>query len=154
MSRKARVALDTSVIVEYIDARGDLHRQAELVFSALLSGRLEALIPHPVLAETYYVAARLYRALGAGDPEGTASRLVSWLYRLPSVSVPEGGVELAVEAGRVKARYGVALTDCYVLAVARVYACKALFKRPEGEMAKHLDELRREYGAVFLEDYA
>jgi len=48
----ARVVLDSSVIVEYLDENGLLHEQAQRVFSAVLSGHLEAVVPHPILAET------------------------------------------------------------------------------------------------------
>ncbi|MEM4811115.1 MAG: hypothetical protein QXS92_04310, partial [Thermofilum sp.] len=37
----ARVALDTSVIVEYIDLKGRYHRQARAIFESVLVGKLE-----------------------------------------------------------------------------------------------------------------
>ena len=79
----ARAAIDTSVVIEYIDLRGELHEQAEAVFSAALAGRLEIFIPHAVLAETFYVATKIYRTLGVEGAEAVASKLVEWLYRLP-----------------------------------------------------------------------
>lgn len=149
----ARVGLDTSVIVEYIDEEGEYHEHAEAVFSAIISGRLEALIPHPILAETFYVAARLYRELGAGEPEATASKLVKWLYRLPQVKVIGTSLELALEAGKVKLRYKLALTDCYLIAACKIHGCTALFKRPEAEMLKSVEQLKKDYRVVFLEEY-
>lgn len=71
----ARVVLDTGVIIEYVDLKGSLHEQARAVFDAVVSGRLEALIPHPVLAETFYVAVRIYSSLGVRDPLARAARL-------------------------------------------------------------------------------
>ncbi len=152
----ASVVLDTSVIIEYIDLKGSLHEQASAVFNAILEGRLNALIPHPVLAETFYVAARIYGYLGFTDSEQRAARLVEWLYRLPSVNIVGESLDLALEAGRVKLKYGLALTDCYVLAVSRLHGAKALFKRREREMTRKglIDSLSREYDIVFLEDYA
>ena len=150
----ARVALDTGVIVEYVDRAGPHHAQALLVFTAALSGKLELVIPHPVLAETYYVAARIYEKLGLDDPGGRAARLVGWLYRLPSVTVVGADLRLALEAGAAKIKYGLALTDCYVLAAAKVHRCKPLFRKREKEMEDIEEQLKRDYGILFLEDYA
>ncbi len=150
----ARAALDTSVIIEYIDKAGLYHEQAALVFSAALSGRLELVIPHPVLVETYYVAAHVYERLGLEDPKGRVARLVGWLYRLPSVRVVGADLRLALEAGVTKLRYRLALTDCYVLAAAKVYKCRPLFRKREKEMKDLEEELKRDYGVLFLEDYA
>ena len=144
--------MDTSVIIEYVDEAGRFNEQAKAIFAALLAGKLNAVIPHPVLAETYYVAVRVYQRLGLKDPELRASKLVEWLYRLPTVSVVEG-LELAKEAGRVKLRHGLALTDCYVLAASKAFKAKAVFRRPEREMRARLNELRSEFDLLFLEDY-
>lgn len=72
---------------------------------------------------------------------------------MPRVSVVGVDAELAVEAGEAKRRYRLALTDCYVLAAARVYGGRPVFRRVEAEMRGVVDELRRGYGVVFLEDY-
>lgn len=147
-----KVVLDTSVIVEYIDLMGRYHRQAEAIFTGVLAGKLEAVIPHPVLAETYYVAARVYAASGAPDPERIAGELVRWLVALPAVEVAEGA-ELAVEAGSLKLKLGLTLTDCYVLAAAKLAGGRAVFRSREAGMSRVAGQLK-EYGAVFLEDYA
>ncbi len=149
----ARAALDTSVIIEYIDKAGDLHEQARAIFSAILAGKLEAIIPHPILAETYYVAVRIYRELDVKEPEVIASKLIGWLYRLPMIKIIGESLELAVEVGRVKVNYNLALTDCYVLATSKICGCKAVFKKPEREMLRKIDSLRAEYQLIFLEDY-
>jgi len=149
----AEVAVDTSVIIEYIDLKGELHEQAEAIFSTLLTSRLEAIVPHPILAETYYVATRLYERLQIENPENLASKLITWLYRLPTVTIPKGEPDLAIEAGRAKLNYGLALTDCYVLAASKIHRCKALFKRREKEISRNIDLLKREYQILFLEDY-
>ena len=62
-------------------------------------------------------------------------------------------VNLAVEAGKAKLTYALALTDCYVLAASKIYSCKALFKKPEREMLKNIDSLKKEYEIIFLTDY-
>jgi len=43
-----KVVFDTSVLIEYMDLKGELHEQAQAVFSALLMGKLENILPHPI----------------------------------------------------------------------------------------------------------
>ena len=145
--------MDTSIIIEYIDTEGDLHEQAKLTFSAILSGKLEAILPHPILVETYYVSTGLYDKLEIEKPQILASKLIEWLYRLPTIIIPNGGTNLAIEAGRAKLSYGLALTDCYVLAASKIQDCKALFKKREKEILKNIETLEEEYELIFLEDY-
>ncbi len=147
------VALDTGVIIEYIDRAGVYHELAGIVFSALAAGALKALIPPPVLAETLYVAARVYEASGAPDALERAEKLVRWLSSHPSVTVPRS-TELDIEAGKAKHRYKLALTDCYVLASSKLHGAAALFRKREAEIMRVEDELSREYKVLFLEDYA
>jgi len=135
--------------VEFLDISGELHEQAKTIFSA--AGKLEAVIPHPVLAETFYVASKLYTMLGLENGEKRASKLVEWLHSLPMVAIPN--TELALEAGRAKRKYGLALTDCYVLASSKIYEGKALFRKLERETVKVITELKKEYQLVFLEEY-
>ena len=153
MSKLTKVAMDTSVIIEYIDLKGELHEQAETIFSALLTSKLENILPHTILAETYYVATKLYHKLQIEKPHIVASKLIEWLYRLPTTIIPSEGPTLAIETGKAKLNYGLALTDCYVLAASKIYGCKALFKKPEREMMKSIDTLKKEYQLIFLEDY-
>lgn len=149
----SKVVIDTSVIIEYIDMKGELHEQAKLIFSALLNGKLEVILPHPILVETYYVTTELYHKLGIDSPNLVASKFLKWLYRLPMVMVSNTGISLATEAGKAKLNYSLALTDCYVLATSKIYSCKALFKKCEREMLKNIDALRKNYEILFLEDY-
>jgi len=124
------------------------------VFSATLNGKLEGILPHPILAETYYVAERLYRKLQIENPQIVASKLIEWLYRLPTtIIIPSGDINLAIETGKAKLNYGLALTDCYVLAASKIYNCKALSKKPEREMLKNIDILKKEYQIIFLQNY-
>jgi hypothetical protein len=148
-----KVAIDTSVIIEYIDMKGELHEQAKLTFSALLTGKLKIILPHPILAETYYVATKLYHKLGIENPHKVSSKLIEWLYRLPATMIPSEDTSLVIEVGKAKLNHGLALTDCYVLAASKLHNCKALFKKREKEMLKNLDALKREYKLLFLEDY-
>lgn len=148
-----RIALDTSVIIEYIDKNAQFQEQASAVFASLLSDEIEAIIPIPILSETFYVSAKIYEKMGVSEPEETSEDLVEWLFRLPTVTVPAASKDLAIEAGRAKLRYCLSLTDCYILAASQVYKCKALFKKPESEMIPKIGHLKQAYSIVFLEDY-
>lgn len=148
-----RIALDTSVIIEYIDRNAQFQEQASAVFASLLSDEIEAIIPIPILSETFYVSAKIYEKMGVSEPEETSEDLVEWLFRLPTVTVPAASKDLATEAGRARLRYCLSLTDCYVLAASQVYKCKALFKKPESEMIPKIGHLKQAYSIVFLEDY-
>jgi len=86
--------LDTSVIIEYIDRGGEYHEQAKVVFDAILLGKLKAIIPHPILSETYYVATRVYETLRLEQARERAIKLVEWLYRLPTVIVKDADLSL------------------------------------------------------------
>ncbi|MFB3889111.1 MAG: PIN domain-containing protein [Candidatus Bathyarchaeia archaeon] len=148
-----RVVLDTSIIIEYIDKEAEFQDKAKAIFASLIRGELEAIVPHPILAEAYYVSAKIYRKIGMKEPHSLSSELVEWLFRLPSVTAPSENKDLAVEAGKAKLQYCLALTDCYVLAASKVYNCKALFRKPESEMSRNLNALKRAYQLVFLSDY-
>ena len=148
-----KVVLDTSVIVEYIDKEAKFQDQARAVFSAIVGGKIEAIVTYPTLSETYYVSAKIYQKLGIAKPQNLAAELVEWLFRLPTVAMAAENKELAVEAGNAKLKYCLALTDCYVLAASSVYDCKALFRMPGEEMLLKLTALKKAYQLVFLADY-
>lgn len=148
----SKVTLDTSVIIEYVDRKGELHKQAELVMSAINSGKLTAIVPHVVLAEVFYVASRLYRELALKNPISRAEKLVKWLSYHPYIQIVSG-LSLDLEAGKIKYNYRIALTDCYVLAASKIYNATALFKRRGKELLSLEGSLKREYKAIFLEDY-
>ncbi len=151
------ISLDTGVLVEFIDEAGTFHSQATVLMGSVLSGGVTGLVPHPVFAELYYVSSRLYEKLGQTDFSATAGNLIRWLYKTPNVSVPESNLELALEAGTIKAKFGLALTDSYVLAAAKLNGCKAVFKSPEQEMKRgdRLKKLQKErFDLIFLEDYS
>ena len=59
--------------------------------------------------------------------------------------------DLAIGAGELKKRLGIALTDCYVIAAAETVEATPLFRRIEKEMEPVLTELRR-YNVTFLEE--
>ena len=147
------VCLDTGPIVEYVDLAGVFHPQAEAIIRRVLAGKLIAIIPHPVLAESYYVSSRIYEKLGLDNPEDRAGKLVDWLYHSPNFTIAEPSDLLAKKTGQLKKDFGLALTDAYVIAASRIQGGKAVFRTKETEMRKNMGRLSREYELVFLEDY-
>ena len=69
------------------------------------------------------------------------------------MEIVSGALDLALESGRTKRDFGLALTDSYVIAAAKLHKGKALFKKRETEMSKQISSLVKEYPLVFLEDY-
>jgi len=152
VSNLSKAAIDTSVIVEYVDRKGEYHDQAEAIFDALKAGQLGLIIPHPILAETYYVTATICGKVGIENPRSRAANLIEWLSRHPSVHIPSE-VGLDLEAGEAKLEHRIALTDCYVLAASKVFSCQAVFRCREEEMLNRIGVLEKAYKVLFLEDY-
>jgi len=100
------------------------------------------------------VAARIYQETGNENPQETASKLVEWIYNSPPITIAADSLDLALEAGKTKLHYGLALTDCYVLGCSKTYSCPALFRKPETEMLEKMDSLKKEYPILFLKDYS
>lgn len=147
------VVLDTSVVIEYANAHGKFHPQATALFASLETGRLQALVPAPILSEVYYVARRVYAAVGAPEPRRKAQQLCEYVYYHPAVEVAELTLPTLLAAGRAKDAYGLALADCFVLAVAKTRAAQAVFRHREHELAQRWRRVRRAFRVLFLEDY-
>ena len=145
------ISIDTSVLIEYINLAGSLHKEAKAVIQSVLDGKIIAVIPHPVLAETYYVSVGIYEKHNLTNPEQRAKNFVEWIYRSPNFSIAEPSLELAILAGRIKRKFNLALTDAYVLASAKLYKAKAVFRSKEKEIADKLEDITKEYDIVFLE---
>ena|SRR5579864_2719981 len=141
---------DTGVIVEYANLDGLFHNEAQAVFQSVIAGKLNVVIPHPILAETYYVSVRIYKTLGFDDFTKRAKKLVQWLYSAPNISLAEPSLELAIHAGEIKDRFGISMMDSYVLAASRISRGKAVFRTEESEMKKKLGDLRKRFDVVFL----
>jgi predicted nucleic acid-binding protein len=58
----ARVSIDTGVFIDYIDIKSPFHKLAQALIDSLT--RMEVFLPRVILAETCYVAARIYKTLG------------------------------------------------------------------------------------------
>lgn len=143
----AKVSIDTGVFIEYIDVKGAFHNLARALIESLC--KIEAFLPGVILAETCYVAARIYKILGVSKYFEKALKFVEWLSTHPSIQVVRS-FDLDVEAAKIKTHYNIALTDCYILAVSKINDCTAVFRKREKEM---LPNLEKEFNILFLEDY-
>lgn len=147
------IALDTGVIVEYANIKGIYHIQATAIFNRINEGRLTAILSPPTIAELYYVLKRLYDAQKIENSDEKAYNFCEYVYYHPSVKIAEMKLKLLIEAGKIKHDYGIALTDCYVLAVSKEHKCSALFRHREFEIEQIIKQLVKSFRIVFLEDY-
>jgi predicted nucleic acid-binding protein len=143
----AKVSIDTGVFIEYIDVKGSFHKPARTLIDSL--HRIEVFLPGVILAETCYVAARIYKILGVSKYFERALKFVEWLNAHPSIQTVRS-FNLDVEAAKIKTHYNVALTDCYILAVSKINDCRAVFRKREKEMPPSLE---KDFKILFLEDY-
>ena len=90
------------------------------------------------------------QALGVRDYFSKALSFIEWLDRHPSVQVVRA-FNLDVEAAKIKTHYGIALTDCYVLALSKIKNCTAIFRKREKEIPPNME---KDFNILFLEDYA
>lgn len=96
---------------------------------------------------------RLYEEGGRQNPAALAESYCRYVFYHSGVEMEELGLDLLLESGRVKEAYGLAPTDCMVLAAAKRRRCKALFRHREKEMGRAGDSLLRNFEVVFLEDF-
>jgi predicted nucleic acid-binding protein len=158
-------AIDTGVLIEFIDELGDFHSQADAVVDSITKGNISAIITHPTFAELYYVSCRIFEEVEEANdirknevsPESRSADLIRWLYTAPNIIVPQNTVELAIEAGKIKKDFSFALPDSYVMAAAKLGRCQAIFKGREAEMKQSdkIAKLKKDHRIelVFLEDF-
>jgi len=144
----ARVSIDTGVFIDYIDIKSSFHKLARALVDSL--NRMEVFLPGVILAETCYVAARIYKTLGFSNFLEKALKIVEWLNGHPSIHI-DRSFNLDIEAAKIKTQYNVALTDCYLLAISKIRNSTVVFRKREKEMPLHLE---KDFKILFLEDYA
>lgn len=99
----------------------------------------------PNIAELRYIACR---KLGlVGSKERVDKLLASGYIHVEETSF------LIDEAARLKCERALSLADCFCLALARRFACRALFARREGDLTKEMRKKPFDVEIVFLEDY-
>lgn len=147
------IVLDTGVIAESVNKRGEFYAQATTVIDAIKSGSLTAIVSPVTISELHYVLWRIYDQLAIVDAEKVSRKFCEYIYYHPNIKIIEMSLELLLEAGSIKHRYSLALSDCFVLAVSKFNKCRAVFRHKEDEMEQVLKDLKKEFDILFLEDY-
>jgi len=147
------VVLDTGVIAESVNLNGEFNKQATIIFDAINSGSLTALINPITISELRYVLWRIYEKLAIKNPDKVSKDFCEYIYYHPSIRILEMSLELLLEAGSIKHRYALALSDCFALAASKLNRCKVVFRHKEDEIELVLKDLGKEFDLVFLEDY-
>ena len=150
---RTKVVVDTGVVIEYIDKSGPWNKYARIIFSEIIQGRIVAYIPIITLSEILYVAKRIYEKKGVQESKKKALSLIRWLYQHPNIRIVGKSLRAIILAGLIKSKYRLAMSDCYVLALAKLLKAKPIFRKKEREMFKYVNTLKRVYGVIFLEDY-
>lgn len=147
----AKYVVDTGVLAEYI-VRGSPHRSTvERLLEGVLEKTVELYVTSITISELIYVASRLYELAGVEKPNEEALNLIEWLTARTKKAEITPDIEL--EAGELKKKLGIALSDCYVIATAINLQAEALFLKPEEEMLDRIKELK-ELPIAFLAEIA
>ena len=148
------VVLDTGVIAESVNIGGEFSKQATIIFDAINSWSLTALVNPVTISELRYVLWRIYDKLAVKNPDKVSKDFCEYIYYHPGIRILQMSLELLLEAGSIKHRYALALSDCFVLAASKLNRCKAVFRHKEDEIEQVLKDLSKEFDLIFLEDYA
>lgn len=148
----AVAAIDTGVWVEYINKGGKYHLQARAVIDRLQGSELQAVLPPTILTEVYYVSRRVYEGvLGKAEAARRAQKFYDYIYYHPRVVVHEIDYQIGLRAGEIKCEYGIAISDCFLIALAEEQGVPAVFRHKEEEFTHKLEE---DFQVVYLESYA
>ena len=148
------IAIDTGVWIEYINTRGIFHAEAKAVVDSVNRGKITAILTPLTLTEIFYVAQRVYQEVYTqSQSEILAKKLYDFIYYHPNVEVRSLDYELCLNAGIIKTRYNIALSDCFLLALSEHDNSTVVFKNLESEMKQNKQELIKRFNLIFLEDY-
>ncbi len=148
------IAIDTGIWIEYINTRGLLHTEAKAVVDSVNQGKITAILTPLTLTEIFYVAERVYQEVYTqSQSEILTKKLYDFIYYHPNVEVIPLDYELCLNAGIIKTRYNIALSDCFLLALSEHDNATAVFKNLENEMKQNKQELIKRFDLIFLEDY-
>lgn len=148
------IAIDTGVWIEYINTHGTLHAEAKAVVDSVNQGKINAILTPLTLTEIFYVAERVYQEVYTQfQSKILAKKLYDFIYYHPNVEVKSLDYELCLNAGIIKTRYNIALSDCFLLALSEHDNTTVVFKNIENEMKQNRQELIKRFDLRFLEDY-
>lgn len=135
-----KYVVDTSVLAEYIVKNSSYRGAVEKLLNNTLKQSLELYITPITVSELIYVVSRLYEIAAVEKPNEEALNFIEWLStRVKPIEVTQ---DIAFEAGELRKKLKIALTDCYVIATAKKLQMKALFLKPEKEMLEKIEEVK------------
>jgi predicted nucleic acid-binding protein len=136
-----RLAVDASVLIELASAM-----PLGVSFKDLLkSGVVEAFVSEVAVVELMYVVCRKHGL--AVSKKRVDDVLQSGYFHVEDSSF------LIEDAARLKCERALSLADCFCLALARRFACRALFARREGDLTREMRKKTFDVEILFLEDY-
>jgi len=136
-----RLAVDASVLIELASAM-----PLGVSFKDLLkSGVVEAFVSEVAVVELMYVVCRKHG--WAVSKKRVDDLLKSGYFHVEDSSF------LIDDAARLKCERALSLADCFCLALARRFACRALFARREDDLTKEMRKKPFDVEILFLEDY-
>ena len=144
-----RLALDTSVIIEYIVLRSTYRPIVVKLFNLASTGKVELYTSPITLSEVLYVVSKIYQVARVHNPNSEALDFVEWVKR--RTKVVEVNEDIMFRAGELKKQLRIVLPDCYVIATAEAVKATPVFKAVEKEMEPVLAKLRK-LGVKFLEE--
>jgi predicted nucleic acid-binding protein len=148
--KEKRLVLDTSVLVEYVVKRAPYRMKVENLFNESFKGNIKLYTTLIALSETLYIISKIYKEASIPKPNEEALNYIIWLKtRLSFAEITE---EIAIRAGELKKKLGIALPDCYIIASAESLNAVPVFRKVEAEMAYAYDKLKQ-YNIKFLEEF-
>lgn len=148
------IAIDTGIWIEYINTNGKLHSQAKAIIDSVNRGKATAILTPLTLTEIFYAAKRVYQEVYSSQKSETlAKKLYDFVYYHPHVEVKPLNYELCLNSGKIKSKYNIAFSDCFLLALSKYGNTIAIFKNIESEMKDNLENLNKDFNIKFLEDY-
>ncbi|MGQ4834165.1 MAG: type II toxin-antitoxin system VapC family toxin [Candidatus Asgardarchaeia archaeon] len=146
-------AVDTSVWIESIIKDAKYYHIASRFIESLDRGAIHAMLTPITASEVFYIAYRVYRALGAThiNAENKARMFFERLYTHKNIRVILNK-EIALLAGKIKSEFGISLSDSYILALAEYMHAVPLFRAPEKEMKNKMKKLKERFHIMFLSE--
>jgi predicted nucleic acid-binding protein len=142
--------LDTSVLITYITENATGRERVLSIIEEARRGKVQLYTIYPVLSELLYVSTRVYEMAGLEEPNVKALDFLLWIEGL--VENVELAHDIAFRVGEFKKLLMIALTDCYVIAIAESLNSIALFLRIEKEMGNRIGLIGRPPVEFLVED--
>jgi len=148
---RTKLAIDTSVWIESLCPSFAFYEKARALVDAVDKGHVFALVTPLTATEVFYISYRVYQELGLSgrDALKKSGELFDYMLSHPYILV-HTDTSVMREAALVKIKYGIALSDSYLLALSHTQKALPVFCKVEKEMKEVLKSLRQEFNVGFL----